>query len=528
MADELIRIGLQIDDKGGVRKLKDVERGLTKLDKGAKDLTANLKKFGLALAAVGAATAGIIAVGRRVFELGASVEETGSKFRRVFGSATKDVEAFGRSFATMAGLSGREFQEMIATTGAMSQGMGFAQMASAEFAQEVVKLSADIASFNNLPTEDVIQRINAALTGERESLKRLGIVILETDVQQRALNNTGKDSVRQLTQQEKATATLELITLKAGKAVGDLALTSGSAANQAKALGAEFRNTGEILSTEVLPIMQEMLPIMRELTRSIGVFAADLLRASITLARIKLGVPGLAAGALGAQPTLARLPFINAAQTQPVTGPQGFGPITSPLLPYSGRAGPLPGAIPIGRGAGARVSYGEFRQGGYAGDWSRNMMQIFEPLKLSTVQMATIQNQASLDLQRLGVAALGAASGLVQVIKAGGNAGGILGGILSLAGGVVGVVNPLIGAGLMAGGGLLSGLTSTNRRPTPVTVESYGQRALSQQRDEEQVINFQFTLEQGGVEIKRIAQQLRRLAAKDGSYRTTALLGAGI
>lgn len=199
--------------------------------------------------------AGALARGiKGLFTLGSTAEETASKFNTVFGPAVGQVTEFNNTFGEMAGLSRTAAQEITATTGAIAQGMGFAQEASAGFATDVVKLAADIGSFNNLPTEDTIVRINAALTGERESLKRLGIVILETDVQQRALLNTGKSSVEQLTQQDKATATLQLITEKAGVAVGDLARTQESFANQARRIKGLLETLGQQFGTIILEI----------------------------------------------------------------------------------------------------------------------------------------------------------------------------------------------------------------------------------------------------------------------------------
>jgi len=111
----------------------------------------------------------------------------------------------------------------------------------------------------------VAGRITTALTGERESLKQLGIVVQETEVQQRAMANTGKTVATSLTQQEKATATLELITAKAGKAVGDLARTQESAANQAKRIRAEFQTIAEDFASRMLPALAQMLPALQAL-----------------------------------------------------------------------------------------------------------------------------------------------------------------------------------------------------------------------------------------------------------------------
>jgi len=90
-------------------------------------------------------------------------------------------------------------------------------------------------------------------------LKRLGIVIKETDVQQRALADSGKTVAKTLTAQEKATATLALISEKAGVAVGDLDRTQGSAANVARRLAAQFKEIRNAIATALMPAFQQIL-----------------------------------------------------------------------------------------------------------------------------------------------------------------------------------------------------------------------------------------------------------------------------
>jgi hypothetical protein len=50
----------------------------------------------------------------------------------------------------------------------------------------MIKLAIDVASFNNVSDDQAINAFTKALTGERESLKSLGIVINETDVKKKA------------------------------------------------------------------------------------------------------------------------------------------------------------------------------------------------------------------------------------------------------------------------------------------------------------------------------------------------------
>ena len=232
---------------------------------GAGKLGGVLKVVGMVAVKAAAAVAGIAWGAKQIFDLGASIAETGSKFRTVFGpEASAEVSAFLDNFAAKAGLTTNEAKGLVATTGAIAQGLGFSQKASGAFAVEITKLAGDLSSFNNLPTEQVLLGINSALTGEREQMKQLGVVILEADVQAKAFAQTGKTVAKSLTQQEKATATLALITEKAGFAIGDLDRTSGSAANVAKRLGTVFRELRDAVANALMPAFKTILDSLTE------------------------------------------------------------------------------------------------------------------------------------------------------------------------------------------------------------------------------------------------------------------------
>lgn len=238
----------------------DFDEGIDNAEKKAKGFGTRAKGYFRA-ATAGAlllATA-VTTVGAKVFQLGSEVIETRSKFETTLGSATERTRAFAAEFGSLAGLSQSTAEGLISTTAAIAQGMGFATEASADFAQRVTALAGNLASFNDLPTAEVIMAINAAVTGEREQLKRLGIVINETHVQQQAFALSGKSVASELTQQEKATATLQLITQRAGVAVGDLVRTQDSAANRAKRFRAELLTVAENISAKLAPVIADTL-----------------------------------------------------------------------------------------------------------------------------------------------------------------------------------------------------------------------------------------------------------------------------
>ena len=266
LANLVIRIGADVTGvTAGMNTLQKRTRSLKKEFSGVKDSTL---KWQSALGVL-AGAAGLAYAANKVFDLGAAVEETSSKFSTVFGPSTQRAQKFLDEFANTAGLTNTAGRDLLATTGAIAQGMGMSQTASASFAEAITRLSGDLSSFNNIPIAETSKAIQSALTGERESLKRLGIVILETDVQKKALAMTGKKLASELLQEEKATATLALITERAGVAVGDLARTMESPANRARKLTAEVLDLRDSIASGLLPAFGVVL---EELGESAGGF----------------------------------------------------------------------------------------------------------------------------------------------------------------------------------------------------------------------------------------------------------------
>lgn len=277
--------------RSGKSGLKEVEEQAQRTEGAAGRLSTKMVALGttignLAAGAIKRMLSGVVQLSREMVTLGMRVGESTSKFDTVFGNASKSVRGFIGEFAHMAGMSKNTAQEMLATTGSIAQGMGMAQEKSAEFSTEVVKLAGDLGSFNNLDTADVLAKINSALTGEREGMKALGIVISETEVQKRALNMTGKKSVDLLTQEEKAMASLAIITDKAGVAVGDLERTKDSAANRAKKLTAQFETLKETLAEALQPAFEVFLDLVSFSDQEVESFDNRLKNSTQTLAEV--------------------------------------------------------------------------------------------------------------------------------------------------------------------------------------------------------------------------------------------------
>ena len=255
-----LQVVLEASTSAFHRKMEKAGKRLDKFKAKASSMGKTMMAMAPQIAAGLAAFVGLGVATKKVFDLGSAMEETQSKFSTVFGpKASAEVQTFLDGFANKAGLTNTEAQGLVATTGAIAQGLGFTQQASSEVSIQITKLAADLSSFNDIPTESTLLAVNSALTGEREQLKRLGIVVREQDVQAKAFAQTGKEVASALTSQEKATATLALITEKAGVAVGDLDRTQDSAANVARRMSAGFKEIRDTIVSALMPAFKDVL-----------------------------------------------------------------------------------------------------------------------------------------------------------------------------------------------------------------------------------------------------------------------------
>lgn len=208
---------------------------------------------GTAMKAAGSAiaAAGIGGLLKDSLSAASNLNETINKSNTIFGQNAGVVSKWAQNSARSVGLSRQAALEAAAGFGNMFTQLGFAGDQAANLSTQVVQMSADLGSFNNLPTADVADRISAAFRGEYDSLQALIPNINAARVEQEAMAMTGKTVASSLTAQEKAAATLAIVQKDGAAAMGDFAKTSDGLANSQKILSAEWDNAkgrlGELL-----------------------------------------------------------------------------------------------------------------------------------------------------------------------------------------------------------------------------------------------------------------------------------------
>ena len=205
----------------------------------------------------------LLAAGVAAFKLGSDLEESISQSGTVFGAeAGKIIEA---SENVNDAFSQADFLGFAGNIGDIAQGLGIAQSESDDLALSVIGLGQDLSSFKNVPVDQAVNAITSALTGERESLKSLGIVLKDTDVKQRALELGLWDGVEALSSSAQAQATMSLITEKSANSIGDFDRTSEGAANKSRILAANVKDMAASFGTKLLPIGEKILSWLNKL-----------------------------------------------------------------------------------------------------------------------------------------------------------------------------------------------------------------------------------------------------------------------
>lgn len=240
------------------------------MSKGVEDVNGKMSKMGGMLkgAAAGMAAAftvdKVVEFGKAAIDEASSVAESVSKIGQVFGEQAGAAEKFARRANTSLGLSDRQATEMVGTLGNMFTGMGKGKQEALGLSEGTMQLAADLGSFNNLGTDEVVDMMSSAFRGEYDSIQRVLPGISGAAVAQEALAQTGKTSADQLTEGEKSMAAYALMMKQAGPAVGDFARTSDGAANKQKILQSKLDDTKASIGTALLPAWTAVLNILAD------------------------------------------------------------------------------------------------------------------------------------------------------------------------------------------------------------------------------------------------------------------------
>ena len=193
------------------------------------------------------------------------LNETVNKVSVVFGKQSESILKWGENAATSLGMSTNEALAAAGTYGNLFRSMGMTEKSSVDMSKGLVGLAADLGSFNNMASSDVLEKLRAGLTGETEPLKSLGVNISAAAVEAQAMKMHLMGATGELTASAKAQATYALILEQTKLAQGDFINTSDGLANSQKIVAAQFENLKATLGKALLPIVNKVMNAISKL-----------------------------------------------------------------------------------------------------------------------------------------------------------------------------------------------------------------------------------------------------------------------
>lgn len=162
--------------------------------------------------------------------------ETLGKTDVVFDEMTDSVMSWSENAIDAMGMAQSTALEMASTYSDMASGMGIVSAESASMSMNLTQLAADIASFKNKGLSEVNTALMGIFTGETESLKQLGIVMTQANLQQYAYSQGITQTIDKLSQAEQVQLRYSYVMAQSANAQGDFARTGDNLNNRVRKL----------------------------------------------------------------------------------------------------------------------------------------------------------------------------------------------------------------------------------------------------------------------------------------------------
>ena len=194
-------------------------------------------------------------------------EENLNKIDIAFGENSQSVKDWANTARNEFGLSKVQATESVSAFGALAKGIGLSTKEAAGMSTTLSGLSADLGSYFNVGTDEAAKALEGIFTGESEALKKFGVVMTDTNLQQFAADQGLVWN--EMSQTEKTMLRYQFVMEKTKDAQGDFSRTSDGTANSTKIFKSAVQDLATSIGTNLLPIIT---PVIQKVTEWIDKF----------------------------------------------------------------------------------------------------------------------------------------------------------------------------------------------------------------------------------------------------------------
>lgn len=210
--------------------------------------------------------------------------ETVNLFNVSMGKGLEDLNqyyeegiAFQEKLEEKLGVNIEESMRYQALFNSMTKSMGLSANYAYTLSENMTKLGYDLASLYNIDPESAMTKLRAGLAGQTEPLRELGLDITEQSLKPVAESLGVTESIRNMSQAEKAVLRYIAVMRQAQIAQGDFARTMESPANQLRIFNAQVtafkRNMGNLwqgILGGILPYVNAVMMVINELLKMVA------------------------------------------------------------------------------------------------------------------------------------------------------------------------------------------------------------------------------------------------------------------
>ena len=234
---------------------------------------------GIKSALVGLAVGtGLLKLGKEALQVASDLTEVQNVVDVAFGSMAWKAEKFSKSALEAFGMSELSAKKTSGTYMTMAKSAGINENAASDMAVTLAGLTGDVASFYNISQDLADVRLKSVFTGETETLKELGVVMTQTNLQAYALSQGINKNISDMNQAEQTTLRYNFVLDRLAFVQGDFARTSSSWANQIRILQECFKQLlgiiGNGLIAALTPVVQFLNMIISKLITFANVVSA--------------------------------------------------------------------------------------------------------------------------------------------------------------------------------------------------------------------------------------------------------------
>lgn len=241
---------------------------LDHLNKGLDEAARRLSTAGNALTA--GLTVPLAAAGVASVNFSSDMQEAVNKVEVAFGNAADSVKSWSSTTLNSIGLAQGTALDMAALFGDMATSMGYSQDAAAQMSMALVNLAADLASFKNIGIDQASTALKSIFTGETESLKELGVVMTQANLEAYALAEGYTTAYTAMDQAQQVAVRYQYVLANTQNAQGAFARTSDSTANQLRIFRESLKEAAATAGDELLPVITPIIGKLNELIQTFG------------------------------------------------------------------------------------------------------------------------------------------------------------------------------------------------------------------------------------------------------------------